>query len=277
MAVYAVGDIQGCYDALARLLELLRFDPSQDRLWLTGDLVNRGPDSLGVLRLVQQLGTAAITVLGNHDLHLLAVASGVARAKRRDTLDTLLQASDSTVLLQWLRQQPLLHHDPTLGYTLVHAGLLPQWDLALAQSLAAEVETVLRGAEATLFYQHMYGDKPNYWDPELRGWPRLRLICNGFTRLRYCDAAGHMDLRFKGAPTERGDLIPWFRFPGRRHHDLRILFGHWSTLPIGDYAGAIALDSGCLWGGRLSAVRIDDPQLPWFHVDCQPYRDPQQD
>ena len=274
MAVYAVGDVQGCYSALEQLLDAMAFDANKDSLWFTGDLVNRGPDSLAVLRLVRQLGSAAITVLGNHDLHLLAIASGASRSKRRDTLDGVLQAPDAEGLLAWLRHQPLLHHDAELGYTLVHAGLLPEWDLSLAMSLAAEVETVLRGPKVADFFLHMYGNQPNHWDPALAGWERLRLITNVFTRLRFCDGNGHMNFDFKGAPEERRDLRPWFDLPQRRNRELRILFGHWSRLAVGDHSGAFALDSGCLWGGRLSAMRLDDPARPWISIDCEPYQDP---
>lgn len=267
MAVYAIGDVQGCYDALQALLDKIRFDPARDRLWFVGDLVNRGPQSAAVVRFVMGL-KEAVCVLGNHDLHLLAVAAGRARSRREDTLDELLAAPDRAALLDWLRRRPLLHHDAALGYTLVHAGLLPSWDLATAQALAAEAERVLRGPEAEQLFAHMYGDQPDQWDTALGGWPRLRVIINAFTRLRFCDADGRMDLRPKGAPgSQPPGLLPWFQVPGRKSRGLRILFGHWSTLGLWNGDGAIGLDSGCLWGGRLSAARLD-PAPAFFSVPC---------
>jgi bis(5'-nucleosyl)-tetraphosphatase (symmetrical) len=269
MSVYAIGDVQGCYDALRRLIEALRFDPARDYLWFTGDLVNRGPDSLKVLRFVRDLGARAVTVLGNHDLHLLAVARGRARLKKHDTLDEVLAAHDRDELLDWLIRRPLLHHDPGLGYTLVHAGLLPPWDLPAAQRLAREAERVLAGDRADEFFAHMYGDLPDHWRDDLQGFDRLRVIVNAFTRLRYCDLEGNMDLRLKGAPgTQPAGMLPWFRAPRRRSGDLRIVFGHWSTLGALEQDGVICLDSGCLWGGALSAVRLDAPSVTWTRVPC---------
>jgi len=190
VAVYAIGDIQGCYRELRHLLEYLHFDPAQDRLWFTGDLVNRGPQSLETLRFIRGLGSAALTVLGNHDLHLLAAADNPARIKKRDTLNPIFDAPDRDELLLWLRQQPLLHHDAELNFTLVHAGLPPQWDLAQAQACAQEVEQVLRSAAHADFFAHMYGDQPDHWSDDLHGWERLRFITNCLTRLRYCDSEG---------------------------------------------------------------------------------------
>lgn len=268
MACYAIGDVQGCLDPLQRLLEQLRFDPARDRLWFTGDLVNRGPDSLAVLRFVHSLGDYAVTVLGNHDLHLLAVASGTAKRKERDTLDAVLAAPDRDELLGWLLRRPLLHHDAALGYTLVHAGLLPPWDLADAQGLAREVETAL-AADAPAFFRHMYGNFPDHWRAELRGYERLRVVVNAFTRLRYCDLEGNLDLRFKGPPgSQPPDLLPWFQVPGRRSAALRVVFGHWSAL--GRYHGdnVIGLDSGCIWGRELTAVRLDTEPPGFFATPC---------
>jgi bis(5'-nucleosyl)-tetraphosphatase (symmetrical) len=276
MAVYAIGDVQGCLAPLRRLLYQIAFDPARDRLWFAGDLVNRGPDSLEVLRLARDLGPAALTVLGNHDLHLLAIAAGAARPKRRDTLDAVLNAPDRDALLDWLRAQPLLHHDPRLGYTLVHAGLLPQWDLPLALSLAAEVEAVLRGPDHRDFLTHMYGDQPDHWEPDLRGTDRLRVILNACTRLRYCDANGRMDLGPKGAPgTQAPHLLPWFAVPDRRSADLRILFGHWSTLGCWQGAGTTGLDSGCVWGQALTAARLDPDGPTLIRVPCAQLARPQ--
>lgn len=269
MSVYAIGDIQGCYDALQRLLERLRFDPASDRLWLVGDLVNRGPKSLQVLRFVKGLGEAAVTVLGNHDLHALARAGGVDRRRRSDTIDDLLRAPDAGELLHWLRHRPLLHRDPALGWTMVHAGLLPQWDLDEAQALAREAEAVLRSAEHAELFRHMYGDEPDHWIPGHSGWARLRVIINAFTRLRYCSRDGRMDLGPKGAPgTQPPGLLPWFRVPGRRSAGERIVFGHWSTLGCIQEHDLLSLDTGCIWGGRLTAARLDGPGRQILAVDC---------
>ena len=273
MAAYAIGDVQGCYPALMKLLTQIGFDPDRDRLWFTGDLVNRGPHSLEVLRFVKSLGERAECVLGNHDLHLLAVAAGAARLKKRDTLDNILQATDRNELLRWLRRRPLLHHDGGLGYTLIHAGLLPSWNLADARRLAHEAETVLRGDKADEFFHHMYGDLPDHWNENLRGVDRLRVIINAFTRLRYCDLEGNMDLRPKGPPgSQPPDLMPWFQVPGRRSQGFKIIFGHWSALGLWDGDGVIGLDSGCLWGRSLSAVRLDASPLEFFRIDCEPYQ-----
>lgn len=270
MSHYAIGDVQGCLDSLRRLLERINFDPAHDTLWFTGDLVNRGPASAAVLRFVRSLGERAVTVLGNHDLHLLALAAGAAKPRHRDTLDDILQAADRDELLAWLRTRPLLHHDATLGYTLVHAGLLPQWDLADAMRLAREAQAVF-ASEAHEFFMHMYGDLPDHWREDLRGPERLRVIVNAFTRLRFCDREGNMDLRPKGPPgSQPPDLLPWFKVPHRRSANMRVVFGHWSAL--GRYHGdnVIGLDSGCIWGHALSAVRLDaDPPL-FFDVSCPP-------
>jgi len=264
MAIYAVGDVQGCRDEFEKLLETLRFDPAHDRLWLVGDLVNRGPHSLAVLRKVCALGAAAITVLGNHDLHLLAVALTQRKPKAQDTLAAILTAADRDQLLHWLRHQPLLHHDQALGYTMIHAGLAPQWDLAQASACAREVESVLRdehGCRSLL--EHMYGDEPRRWSETLTGWPRLRFIVNCFTRLRLCTTEGDIESRHKGAPADApSGLIPWFRVSGRRSQSLRIVCGHWSAL--GYYAGdgVLSIDTGCVWGNALCAVRLDQPAAP---------------
>ncbi len=275
MAVYAIGDVQGCYTPLMQLLTRLRFDATRDRLWFTGDLVNRGPRSLEVLRFVMGLGERAVCVLGNHDLHLLAVAAGTTKSKKRDTLDGVLRAPDRNVLLDWLRSRPLLHHDAGLGYTLIHAGLLPPWDLALSQKLAHETETVLRSDNYAEFFRHMYGDLPDHWSENLHGFDRLRLIVNTFTRLRYCDLEGNMDLRPKGPPgSQPPDLLPWFQVPSRRSRGLKIIFGHWSTLGLWQGDGVIGLDSGCLWGHALSAMRLDADSLEFISVDCETCQSP---
>ncbi len=266
MATYAVGDIQGCYVELQRLLEQMRFDPIQDRLWLVGDLVNRGPGSLEVLRLVKSLGDCAITVLGNHDLHLLAVAEGAAEPHRSDTLDEVLNAPDRAELLHWLRHQRLLHAENT--HVLVHAGLLPQWSVAQAAALASEVETALRGDDYAVFLSCMYGNTPHGWDDGLTGYKRLRVITNAFTRMRICTPQGEMEFKFKGEEKyiPQGYLA-WFEVPGRASADATMVCGHWSALGLKVEQHIIALDTGCLWGGPLTAIRLEDRKL--FQVTCK--------
>ncbi len=264
MAIYAVGDVQGCYAELARLLEDMRFDAAADRLWLVGDLVNRGPESLAVLQLVKSLGDSAITVLGNHDLHLLAVAEGVGELHRSDTLDEILNAPDRDELLHWLRHQRMLYAQD--GYVLVHAGLLPQWSVAQAESLAREVEAALRGDDCGAFLARMYGNSPG-WDDSLSGYKRLRVIVNAFTRMRICTKEGEMEFKFKGEVQNiPADYLPWFDIPNRASRDATVIFGHWSALGLKIEPRIIALDTGCLWGGPMSAIRLDDRQL--FQVAC---------
>lgn len=271
MTVYAIGDVQGCYDELQALLDRVRFDPAQDQLWFAGDLVNRGPDSLKVLRFVRDSGS--VTVLGNHDLHLLASAYIPRYRKHRDTLKQVHDADDGEELLDWLHRQPLLHHDPHSGYTLIHAGLPPQWDLAQASACAREVESVLRGEDYRHFFEVMYGDEPAVWSDTLRGRDRLRFIVNCFTRLRYCDRHGRLALQEKGPPgTQPPGFRPWFAWPQRKSRDMQILFGHWSTLGAYDGDGVHALDTGCLWGGSLTAFRVDaaaqDSETRRIEYDC---------
>lgn len=279
MATYAIGDIQGCHDDLMRLLERIGFDLSRDQLWFAGDLVNRGPASLSVLRFVKDLGGRAVSVLGNHDLHLLAVAAGTAKLRKSDTLDEILAAPDRDELLHWLRHRPLVHHDASLGYTLVHAGLPPQWDLRQAEACARELETALQGAGYVDFFLHMYGDEPKRWDPALSGMDRLRFIVNCFTRLRFVGPGGELELKTKGAPGSQAQgYLPWYQVPGRRSKDLRLLFGHWSTVgEIQAAHNALGLDTGCVWGGRLTALRLDGEAGRWHCVDCVGSRSPSGD
>jgi bis(5'-nucleosyl)-tetraphosphatase (symmetrical) len=277
MATYAIGDIQGCYDELMQLLDALDYNEHEDRLWFTGDLVNRGPSSLQVLRFVRQLGNRAITVLGNHDLHLLAIDAMQEKPRRKDTLDEILKAPDRDELLHWLRSCPLFHHDADLGYTLLHAGLPPQWDLIQAGKYAREVETVLQGKNYRKFFKHMYGDYPDMWRDDLQGWERLRFITNCFTRLRYCNKKGKLLLQAKGAPgSQPAKYLPWFRVPERASRPLRLVFGHWSTLGEVNDTGIFALDSGCLWGGGLTALRLGKvPQR--ITIPCHGYQRPGKD
>lgn len=271
MATYAIGDVQGCGDEFEALLGRLNFDPAQDRLWLVGDLVNRGPRSLEVLRQVRALRDAVVVVLGNHDLHLLAAAITPAeRLKPQDTLGAIFTAPDRDELLDWLRRRPLLHHDAALGYTMIHAGLPPQWDLATAQSCAREVETALRDDDRCLeLLAGMYGNQPSRWSDDLCGIERLRFTVNCLTRLRYCRTDGSLDLKFKGRIEDAPDhLLPWFRAPNRRSRGLRVVCGHWSALGYYEGDGVLSIDTGCVWGESLCAVRLDEPAEPVF-VSCK--------
>ncbi len=257
---YAIGDIQGCYRPLQQLLNLIQFNERQDQLWFTGDLVNRGPDSLSVLRFIQSLGSAAVTVLGNHDLHLLAVHHHQAFLQAKDTLQPILQAPDRDVLCHWLQQQPLLYYDAQLNYVLVHAGIAPMWTLAQAQQLATEVQRCMQLPD---FWQHLYGDAPHCWDEQLTDWARARIIVNYFTRMRFCNAQGCLDLQTKSAPgTQVAGYVPWFAIEHRKTKQERIIFGHWASL-MGQTQtpNTFALDTGCVWGGRLTALRFIDQQL----------------
>jgi bis(5'-nucleosyl)-tetraphosphatase (symmetrical) len=266
MAIYAIGDIQGCHAELVRLLAEIDFDPATDQLWFVGDLVNRGPGSLEVLRLVKSLGDSAITVLGNHDLHLLAAAEGVAELHHTDTLDEVLGAPDRDELLHWLRNQRLMHAQD--GYVLVHAGLLPQWTVAQAGSLAREVEAMLRSDDYPTFLSRMYGNAPHIWDDELAGYKRLRVIVNAFTRMRICTKEGEMEFKFKGEVENiPAGYLPWFDIPKRASKHATVIFGHWSALGLLVRKDAVALDTGCLWGGPMTAMRLDDRRL--FQVGCK--------
>jgi bis(5'-nucleosyl)-tetraphosphatase (symmetrical) len=269
MAVYAIGDVQGCYAELQALLGKIGFDAAHDHLWFTGDLVNRGPESLETLRFVRGLGEAAVTVLGNHDLHLLAAACGFPLSHDDHTLDAVLGAPDRGSLIDWLRRQPLLHHDSALGFTMIHAGLPPQWDLPLAQRCAAEVQAALRGEGFAELIEHMRGNKPRVWGEDLEDYDRLRFSINCFTRLRFCDAGGRLDFRSKGPPgTQPEGLYPWYAIPGRASEGLNIIFGHWSTLRDYGYPGIHPVDSACLWGGALTALRIDTPEPRRIDLPC---------
>ena len=265
MAYYAIGDIQGCYNELQQLLEQFAFDPAQDQLWFVGDLVNRGPGSLEVLRLVRSLGDGAVTVLGNHDLHLLAVAEGIGKLHSSDTLDGILNAPDRDELLHWLRHQRLMH---VAGkHVLVHAGLLPQWTVQQALTLAHEVEDALRSDDYAVFLEKMYGNAPQVWQEDLSGHKRLRVIVNAFTRLRICTPQGEMEFKFKGEVENiPAGHLPWFDVPGRKSADATVIFGHWSALGLVLRDNVIALDTGCLWGGPMTAIRLGDRKL--FQVGC---------
>jgi bis(5'-nucleosyl)-tetraphosphatase (symmetrical) len=255
MSLYLIGDVQGCDAALARLLDEIAFSPSRDRLVLLGDLVNRGPQSLAVLRRVMALQGAAQCLLGNHDLHLLALAQGIRAPHRSDTLGDILNAPERAALLDWLRQRPLALHEA--GVLMVHAGVLPQWTAPQTLALAHEVEDALRSPGWDAFLAVMYGNLPDRWDDALHGPPRWRVIVNALTRLRFCTPDGRMDFHAKGdANNAPPGLLPWFDVPERRTRDTVIAFGHWSTLGWFSRADVLGLDTGCVWGGGLTAVRL---------------------
>jgi len=259
MAMYLIGDVQGCDAPLQRLLDTIAFSPSRDTIFLLGDLVNRGPQSDAVLRRLMAYGSSARCLLGNHDLHLLAVAHGVRTAQRNDTLDCILQAPDRAALLGWLQQQHLALElvTPQTRWLMVHAGVLPQWTATQTLTLAAEVETVLRGPQALDFFQQMYGNTPAHWSDDLQGMDRLRVVVNALTRLRFCSADGVMEFATKeGAGTAPAGYVPWFDALGRRTQDCTLAFGHWSTLGWLDRSDVFSLDSGCVWGGCLTALEI---------------------
>lgn len=261
MSTYAIGDVQGCFEALLRLLDKIQFDAQHDTLWFTGDLVNRGPQSLETLRFIHSLGKKAITVLGNHDLTLLAVGNhAIPYNPARHTFIDILEAPDRDELLNWLQFQPLLHHDEQLQFTLVHAGFSPLWDLPTAMTLAKEVETVLQSAHSLEFFKHMYGNYPNTWGPQLTGWDRLRYIVNCFTRLRFCNAKGQLELSSTEAENHAPEgFSPWFKIPNRKSQTLNIIFGHWAALNgKTDEPNVFPLDTGCVWGKCLTAFRLED-------------------
>jgi len=280
MATFAIGDIQGCFDELQQLLVQINFKSDCDQLWFCGDLVNRGPKSLETLRFIRALGANAITVLGNHDLHLLATAYSKNKPGKQDTFKAILRADDSAQLLDWLRHQHLLFYDAEKNITLVHAGIHPLWTIEKAQRLAAEVEQVLQSENHINFYKHMYGDKPYVWSDSLTGWARYRFITNIFTRLRYCDEDGKPSLSAKGAPGSQAEhLLPWYEIETRVSQNDDIIFGHWSTLPhagIIHINNAYAIDSGCLWGGDLTAMRIDVEPFEYYRFNCPGAQKPPQ-
>jgi bis(5'-nucleosyl)-tetraphosphatase (symmetrical) len=268
MALYLIGDIQGCDSALQRLLDKLDFSPSRDTLYPLGDLVNRGPESAAVLRRLMAFGDSACSILGNHDLHLLAVAQGARRPHRKDTLDGVLQASDRDAMLEWLIHQPLARALELQGHRLllVHAGVLPQWSLDQTLALAQEVQIVLQGAQAGAFFHAMYGNEPPHWSDALEGMERLRVVVNALTRIRFCTSDGVMDFDTKeGADAAPPGFMPWFEVPARKTQSVGVAFGHWSTLGWLGRDNLYSLDTGCVWGGALSALRLDASGDPARH------------
>ena len=271
MTRYAIGDVQGCHEELRTLLARLKFSADRDRLWFVGDLVNRGPASLETLRLVRSLGDSSVVVLGNHDLHLLAIVQGVHRKRKSDTLDAVLAAPDRDALLEWLLTRPLAHGEA--GDLMVHAGVVPQWSVQLTLELAREVESALQRNPRRLF-EHMYGDEPDRWSPQLSGAERLRFVINVLTRLRVCTADGQVDLALKGEPPPPpSPLRPWFTHQTRASSGTRIIFGHWSALGLVQSHGVVGLDSGCVWGGALTALDLDSARPP-VSVPCPGYQRP---
>ncbi len=273
MAVYAIGDVQGCCDELEKLLDKLKFKPEKDQLWFAGDLVNRGPKSLKTLRLIKSLGDSAITVLGNHDLHLLALAADPETSVKDKWLQPVLDAKDSKSLIKWLKKQPLAHYDPELNVLLVHAGIPPRWSVEDTLERAGEVSEVLRSKNAKWFLRTMYGSRPSIWSNKLEGAERLRFITNALTRIRYCTRDGELEFDEKLAPGDQPrHLLPWYEMQPPLANGTRIVFGHWSTLGLMQISGFIATDTGCVWGGPLTAVRLDKPAPPVQVKSRQPKR-----
>ncbi|HHF7344645.1 TPA: symmetrical bis(5'-nucleosyl)-tetraphosphatase [Legionella feeleii] len=263
MPDYVIGDVQGCYEPLQRLLAHVDFDEKVDRLWFVGDLVNRGPESLAVLRFIKNLPLSARITLGNHDLHLLGkLFGGHPWSNHDDTLHDILVASDGEELGHWLRQQSILYHEPELNIVMCHAGIAPVWDLALAKTCALELEQVLSGTDYRSYLAEMYGNEPGYWSSDLAGIERLRVITNYFTRMRFCDNQGRLVLNYKGTIAQApAGLIPWFDVPGRKKINADLVFGHWAALGgLCSEPSIYAIDTGCLWGGQLTALRLQDRQ-----------------
>ena len=260
MAIYAIGDVQGCYEELAKLLDRLNLDTAADELWFVGDLVNRGPDSVAVLQLVMSLGNSATDTLGNHDLHLLALAYGRRAGTGDEKLSEVLRHEDSGEIIRWLRQRPLAHYRPDLNTLMVHAGVISEWDPLLTIRLAREVEEVLKSDDCGTFLQSMYGERPNRWSDRLQNGDRLRFIVNCLTRIRYCHRDGRLDFTCKQAPGDQPpELTPWFDLPDRAAESVRIVFGHWASLGLIQRENLIGIDTGCVWGRELTAVRLDGP------------------
>jgi len=270
MAIFVIGDVQGCYKSLRKLIRQTGFKAKNDQLWFCGDLVNRGPSSADVLRYIMDLGESAVCVLGNHDLNLLAVANDARETKDSDTLEDVLNASDSSEMLDWLRRRPLFHRSKDIHVCMVHAGIYPAWSIGKAAKLANEVEDALRSSDYKDFLKNMYGNYPAYWKNDLQGWERLRFITNTMTRMRYLDKSGALELELNCKPgAQPPGFYPWYKLEARRKQSWRVVFGHWSTLGLSTHNNAICLDSGCLWGGSLTAVRIDMKKPEFFSQECK--------
>ena len=274
MSVYVIGDVQGCFDELQELVDYISFNPKKDQLWFVGDLVNRGPKSLQTLRWVKSLGKAAVTVLGNHDLHLLAAHAGAKEIPTTSSLYPVLQAKEIDELMDWLRNQPLMRYNSKLKFAMVHAGLAPQWSIKEALKCSKEIQTVLRSKKYKDFLFNMYGDQPDHWDGRLKGWNRLRTITNFMTRVRFCNNKGVMSFTEKGPPgTQNSRMKPWFEIASRKSQDTTIAFGHWSTLGYVNDHNIIATDTGCLWGGSLTAIKIELESLTIYQLNCKAKRE----
>ncbi len=272
MSIYAIGDIQGCLDDLLRLLDTISFNENTDQLWFTGDLVNRGPKSLDTLRFVKSLGTSATTVLGNHDMHLLAASCLHKIAAKKNSLSDVLEAPDRDELIDWLRHRPLFHYNK--DFCLLHAGLPPQWDFKKTQKMALLAEATLRSPDYHVFLKQMYGNKPNVWSSDLKGLSKLRFIINCFTRMRYCEDNGRLDFNNTGPlGSQPKNLLPWFEVPKRKNADMCIIFGHWSTLGYYEGPNCYGIDTGCLWGGQLTALKLDK-QVQRISIDCPGIKKP---
>lgn len=274
MALYAIGDIQGCYDPFRELLDAIQFDPAQDQLWLCGDLVNRGPKSLKTLRFVKSLGNSATTVLGNHDLHLLALAAGqISNKSRFATLQKTLRANDLDELVHWLRHRPLAHYDKSMDTLLVHAGTHPSWSAKKTQALAKEVEAVLQSDNYEALLAKMYGNTPTTWSEKHKGYKRLRFIINCLTRMRMMTSNGRLNFSHAGSAylSASRKLRPWFAQDARAAADTRIVFGHWSALGLVVLPNLVSLDTGCVWGRQLTAVRLDKKTARVTQVPGQTY------
>lgn len=275
MASYVIGDIQGCFHSFQQLLQKIQFNPGQDQLWLVGDIINRGSGSLEMLRWAYEHQDSLVIVLGNHDLHTIAVAEGFVPLHKSDTLQPLLEAADAKQLLTWLRHQPLIYQDQNRNLLMVHAGLLPQWSVNEAVAFAGEVESVLQGSGYRDFLSNMYGNQPVQWHASLEGMDRLRLITNVMTRIRTCTIDGEMNFKFSGQLEDiPAGFLPWFDVPQRQSAEAIILFGHWSALGLQMRPNLYALDTGCLWGGELTAMRLEDRAI--FQVPCAPEDSPRQ-
>ncbi len=265
MATYAIGDIQGCFSHFKNLLSIINFNSHKDRLWLVGDIVNRGPESLKTLKYIKNLGKSVTMVLGNHDIHLIKLAGGNENQKNGDTLSETLASPDIQEIIDWLRKKPLFHYEE--DYAMVHAGILPQWDISQTVALANEVEEQLSGNEWRVFLPEVYGDYPNFWNENWTGYTRFRVIINALTRLRTCTSDGKMDFEYKGGldqiPKQR---MAWFDIPGRKTKKINVVFGHWSSIGLHTKNNATCLDTGCVWGRSLSALRLEDQRV--FQTDC---------
>jgi bis(5'-nucleosyl)-tetraphosphatase (symmetrical) len=270
MAVYAIGDVQGCYSHLMRLLDKIKFDSTNDTLWFCGDLVNRGPESLQTLRFIKSLGDRAVSILGNHDLHLLALYHSKRILDKSDTLSQVLTSSDCDELMIWLQARPLAYFDDSLKAIMIHAGVHPSWSLEQTLAHSLELERVLQGEESGLFFDKMYGDSPDFWSDELTGFDRLRCITNVFTRMRFLAPDYRLNFAAKGAPEQNKDsnLTPWYLLNSQLDANVKVIFGHWATLPTGQYGRHFAIDGGCVWGRCFTALQIDTVEPRWHSVDC---------